>query len=242
MNKIGETAVLNTIIGAVIGLGVAAITISTIFWLVNVGNPEADSLKALANKVNEVNKEDPGSKGVVIYFQDEGSFFYPINEKTRNNHIKNESSNFFANERDFLLTHTKRVPDCENNNCICLCQEFDQEVTKRCKTGKLFCENLAGVSFSPGSTRLFTRLKEGGISSFELGAIALSSQIPGVGGFVAPALTSYVLEDKDPFPASQRVQVIKCRGGEEYCKNSKEGDISIIFDELDKRGAYDSIK
>ena len=39
-----------------------------------------------------------------------------------------------------------------------------------------------------------------------------------------------------------RVRIKKCREGEEYCKESQEGDISIIFDMLDQNNLYRDIK
>jgi hypothetical protein len=216
MNKKGDTSILETINGLLIGLGVAAITIATFVFIFNAGTPEFDSVKDLAKKVREVNLQQPGAMGVVTYFQDEESLFYPINEKSRNFHVQH-SQGLLSGELDVILTHTKRKPDCENNNCICLCQEFDEDNTKRCETGSLYCEKLDGVTFSPGTGKFFSR--------------KFPSILP----------TIFIPDDNLP-PASQRVRVIKCRGGEEYCKNSKKGDISIIFDWLDQRGEYNSIK
>ncbi len=220
MNKKADTSVLETIIGALIGIGVAVITISTIFFLVKPGNPEVDSLRELATKVREINSQTPGTKGLVVFFQDEASFFYPITEKSRNLHV--QRSALVGKNLDFILSHTKHNPDCETNNCLCLCQEFDQEVTKRCKQGKLFCEVIPEVSLSPGTSQIVSR------------GNAVMIDFAGV--------LSWITGTEELPPAQQRVQVINCRKGDVYCKNSKGGDISIIFDWLDQQGVYDTIK
>ena len=243
MNSKAETSVLDTIIGAVIGIAVAVATISMVFFVINVGNPGQDSLQELARKVREVNANEPGANGLAVFFQEEESFYYPITKETRNQPFVRRGSNLFSNDLDFILSYTTVNPDCETKNCLCLCDEFEQEVTKHCKQGKLYCEQLSDVSFSPGTNHLITRVEEGGIGVFDLALISAGiTAFPLVGPVLSAGVVDYVLEDPTPAPAQQRVQIINCRGGEKYCKNSKSGDISIIFDWLDQQGVYDSIK
>ncbi len=206
---------MNTIIGALIGIGVAVITIAVIFSLIKTGNPGQDSLIKLTQKAQEIHKQGPGANGQAIHFQDKDSYYYPITKETRNKIIANYNrliadiivtpeTSRLPGEIVYVLAHTTKFPDCETQDCLCLCQEFDDEVVKRCRPGKLICEQLPEISLSPGTEVMFKKT--------------------------------------DETPAMQQVQFINCRDRETYCKNSQNGDISIIFNWLDRQGIYNAIK
>jgi predicted nucleic acid-binding Zn finger protein len=59
------------------------------------------------------------------------------------------------------------------------------------------------------------------------------------------SLKTQKVVSKKEYPASAqrlRVRIIKCKSGQEYCKQSNDGDISVIFDLLDQNRLYDDIK
>jgi len=216
MNHKAETSVLNTIIGAVVGIAVAVITIAIFVSLFKVGNPERDSLHNLALKIKEVSGQTPGATGLAIHFQGEESFFYPITAETRNKEILYYNQliakdNLFSSSTllskgpaTFLLEPTAQSPDCLTQDCLCLCREVEPGLIYRCLPRKLVCEPLPEISLSPGTGVMFKRTKE--------------------------------------TPAQQQIKIIKCRGNEAYCQNSRSGDISIIFNWLDQKGVYDPLK
>ena len=54
--------------------------------------------------------------------------------------------------------------------------------------------------------------------------------------------TGILIDRGDKGPRRQAVRIIKCESGQEYCKKSDPGDISIVFQWLEEFGVYDGVK
>lgn len=199
MNKKGKLVaevIIGVILAAIVGYFVGSLASD----FTRLSDQAKDSFYNLVDAIEKVNAEDPPAAESVIYIQDENTYLYPVTDLSRNFHVKGKD--LIGDDVDFTLSHTK---ECETQNCLCLCREYDDETDRTCQN--LVCEPLPEVSFSPGTVQIIDR---------------------GTG------------DDKGP--RRQRVRIIKCNASEHFCKQSKEGDISVIFDWVDNLGVYGQIK
>jgi hypothetical protein len=159
------------------------------------------SFEDLAKTVNEINKKPLGTTETLVYIQDSGTYFYQINNKSRNFLITQDE--LTRKKLNVRLSYSEL---CETKNCLCLCRDTKSETDLTCV--KQICLPTAEVNFSPGT----------GIFLFR-----------GTGTYA------------NLVPRRQVVKVIKCKKDTDYCKNSEDGDVSIIFNFKDGQGGYSAI-
>jgi hypothetical protein len=131
---------------------------------------------------------------------------------------------FNHKDESFLYPYTKNFKNFKFQD-----QELGQEVniilpyTEECKDGVCYC--------------LCQKFEEGKCVSGNL----YCESLPKIK--LSPGTEKLVLKKWYPGSAqSSRVRIIKCKDGETYCKNSEDGDISVIFDILDQNNLYNDIK
>ncbi len=183
MNK--KALVVSAIIGLIIAIGLIFFALKIGSSIFRLSAQAEDGFVSLTNWVKEVKaSSNPAEFRKEFFYLDKETYIYMINDVSRGMHITQDP--IFGGDVDFYLS---TPPQCNENNCLCLCQKYEDETDRNCL--KVLCEPLPGVEFSPGTGIVLDRGIEG--------------------------------------PRRQEVTIIKCVGGEKYCKNSKPGDISIIF-------------
>ena len=106
----------------------------------------------LTGLIKEVNQAELGTVERMIFIQDQKTYIYPLNDKSRNFHVTKDP--IFGNDVDFTLMPTN---DCISQNCYCLCREYYDEENRNCKPGKLFCDPMPSVNFSTGTGVIIDR-------------------------------------------------------------------------------------
>tara|TARA_Y100000310_G_scaffold344364_1_gene456775 strand:- start:14306 stop:14944 length:639 start_codon:yes stop_codon:yes gene_type:complete len=206
MNK--KAQLLKWIVGIIIGIVLVSFALGFLGKFFGYANQAQQNFDELTSLIIEVNKQDPGKIGQMIYIQDKFAYIYPVNDQSRNFHITKDP--LHGEDVDFTLGVTN---DCIDQNCYCLCKETITKKNRNCKPGKLTCEPMPDVKFSKGTGIVFDR------------------------GHYILGVTTAFSEDQTA-PRRQQVKVIKCGNGAPYCKKSNEGDISVIFGFVDDKGVY----
>lgn len=145
----------------------------------------------LAEEVIEVSKSPLPLTRPFVFIQDADTYVYFVDEATRR-------QNFFFDDNYYAINYPA---ECEKENCLCLCQKFEDNGIRECN--EFVCKEMPNIEFS----------RESEIIAFR--------------------------SDEDP--RRQTVRVIKCAANTPYCRGNT-GEVSVIFDLWDDRGAYSHIK
>ena len=217
------------------------IFIPTIMFLAKLigPTPAENSFDKLTQKIIEVNTEmKPGQRAISVLIQDIDTYVYFIDDVARGKVIPG-----YGKKQDnpllFLIAPTLYVLSKNPPNPMgsapsdkLIKQGYEKvyvqlDPTLKCKEQNClcFCQRYKKTGNLIKCTKLICNtLKKG------------SQEV----NFSPGTRTSIYRSEKDP--RRQVVTVIKCRAGQEYCKKSKDGDISVIFGNIEKQSELANVK
>ena len=220
------------------------VIIPTILFLAKLigPTPAEDSFDKLTQKIIEVNTEmEPGQKQISVLIQDIDTYVYFIDDVARGKTIPGygkrstsalQSPLFFIAPTLYLLSQNSPdlIGSAMSNELIKKGYKkiyVRLDPTPKCQKQNCLC--------------LCQRYQKKGnmVTCTKLTCNTLKKDSKEV-TFSPGTRTSIYRSEKDP--RRQVVTIIKCKAGQEYCKKSKDGDISVIFGNIEKQYKLANVK
>ncbi len=149
MNKRASVLVLRMLVVTVLALIIFIPTCAKASSLFRLSAQAEENFLQFTKMINTVNDKEAGFKDNMVFIQDEGTYVYPLTDKSRGLTVS-------KNGVTVPFTHSSK---CETKTCYCICKEYEDEDNRKCSN--LQCELTPGVSYTATTGKLIDRGKKG---------------------------------------------------------------------------------